>query len=131
METNMNIQNENNEQLNSQNKPKESNIERERFITLIATQVEFLKKVRSAGKGVYMKNRDELLQQLRHNLWYAYMNRTLTYPMYQELLEIVREAFSHDNLIGVEQLSIFDYLPDEPFEAKKEEKETDNPENYK
>lgn len=116
MENLQNLDKSTSEQSSLQKSIKESNIERERFITLLSTQVDYLKKVRAAGKGAYIKNRDMLLNEMRNNLWYAYANRTLSYKMYQELLEMMREAFSHDNIIGVHQISIFDMLPDEPFE---------------
>lgn len=56
-----------------------------------------------------------LIHEMHNNLWYAYNSGSLKYGELREIEEIMREAFSHDNLIGVHQLSIFDPLPDEPF----------------
>lgn len=73
-------------------------------------------ETRKLGRAEYFKQtRARLISQLYNDMRFAYHSKTLTWKEYRELLDLMRDSFSYESLLGVKQLSIYDSLDDEEF----------------
>lgn len=74
-----------------------------------------LKQLVKQGRGITIRQRDVIINDMRYNLYHAWISKTINGKIYSELQDIMRDLFSWDNLIGFKQLSLFDEIPNEYF----------------
>lgn len=93
-----------------------ASIEKERFTKTIGQHIAFLLELRKQGSAnLWLQSRARIMNQLYTDMRFAYHSATLTWNEYRDLLSLMREQFSHESLLGVKQLSIFDQITDEDF----------------
>lgn len=99
---------------NQQSQNSENVTDKQRFMRIVARHSELLQSLRKEGKAsLFESTRHRIITQTTSDLYWAYLSKCITYKEFHELREYLREELSHEKLLGVVQLSIFDAFTDE------------------